>query len=83
LDFQKSSKQTDERSRAYREAMRGEVPTSVSTSSHTHVAFRLLLIRFVDLISSLDNFTPTDKGKGRAVELVSGLKVIVSKVSLS
>jgi hypothetical protein len=92
VDFQQSLISSDENSRAYRAAMRGEFPTSVSPKSHTHVAFRLLFMRFVDLISSMnimdkgkgrDDELVSDKRKGKVVECVSGLKHIVSKVSLS
>jgi hypothetical protein len=61
--------------------MKGQIPKDTSTSTHPYVAFRLLKMRFVDIISSLDNDTWMKKGKGKAVEPemeYSGLKTIVS-----
>lgn len=72
---------TDENRRAYYEVMRGNVPTSVSPNSHPYVAFRLMKLRFVDIILALEDNTSMEKGKGKSVEskiLVSGLKSIVS-----
>jgi hypothetical protein len=52
-NFLASQKETDENSRAYVAVMNGEVPlTSVNT--HTHIASRLLTIRFLDIFHALD-----------------------------
>jgi hypothetical protein len=52
-DFLKSLNGTDENSRAYSKVLKGENPmTSVVT--HTHVASRLLAIRFLDIYQALN-----------------------------
>jgi hypothetical protein len=71
---------SDENSLAYCGAMRGHTPTRVSTASHPYLGIRLLKMRLIDIISSLEE-VEKGKGKGRAVQpdiLVSGLKGIVS-----
>ena len=83
MDFQQSLTGTDEKSWAYKGAMKGEIPTTVSQNSNSHVALQLLLIQFVDIISALDNHSLTGKKKGKAVEQFSGMKAIVSKFCLS
>jgi len=80
-DYSGSILGTDENSRAYRYVMRGDLPTDTSSSTYSHVAFRLLKIRFMDIISSLEKNSSMEKGKGKAVEPAmeqSGLQIIVS-----
>ena len=63
--------------------MQGRVPTDTNSSTIPYVAFCLLKIRFIDIISSLEseNNAWLEKGKGKVVKLLierSGLKAIVS-----
>ena len=63
--------------------MKGSVSTDTSSSTIPYVAFCLLKMRFVDIISSLEfeNNAWLEKGKGKVVKLPierSGLKAIVS-----
>jgi hypothetical protein len=52
-NFQKSLQATDENSRAYSAVLRGEIPLT-SLATHTHVASRLLTLRFLDIYRALD-----------------------------
>jgi hypothetical protein len=81
-DFRQCLVGTDHSSIAYVAALRGEDPQKVSPYSFTYVAQKLLLIRLVDILCSLDD-TSKDKGKGKDVEPAiefSGLRSVVSKV---
>ena len=53
-DFQKSLHATDENSRAYCAVLKGESPPT-SQNTHTHVASRLLAMRFLDIHQALAN----------------------------
>jgi hypothetical protein len=48
--------------------MRGQIPTNTSPSTEPYVAFRLLKIRFLDIMLSLDLVGQMEKGQAKADE---------------
>jgi hypothetical protein len=52
-NFQMSQLATDENSRAYSAVLRGEIPQT-SLATNTHVASRLLTMRFLDICQALE-----------------------------
>jgi hypothetical protein len=58
-NFFTSTSATDENSQAYHKILKGENPQS-STNSQSHIGSRLLTLRFLDIVQSLDKETDID-----------------------
>ena len=70
-NFKDSMTATDENSKAYCTMLKGEAPPT-SSNMETHIALRLLTLRFLDIVQSLD----------KRLRLMANLKMWSGRTSL-
>jgi hypothetical protein len=58
-NFRTSTEGGDENSKAYRTMLTGEIPQT-SLNTHTHIASRLLTLRFLDIFQALEQNVEID-----------------------